>query len=131
LSYKTSDVKASAQKIFAHTCYVVKNTADITDVREIKYGDALWLQTPQGTDVLGASYGSLVQSTMQAKDGSTSKAKKRLIQPALIKYSKERGASMFKAKQYGRYVIHIHLYIEFPFGMTCAFFQFTKIFSGG
>ncbi len=103
MSYKTNDVKASAQKIFAHTCYVVKNTADITDVREIKYGDALWLQTPQGTDVLGASYGSLVQSTMQAKDGSTSKAKKRLIQPALIKYSKERGASMFKAKQYGRY----------------------------
>lgn len=42
LSYKNNEVKASAHKVLSHTCFVVKNSSDLSDVREMKYGDALW-----------------------------------------------------------------------------------------
>jgi hypothetical protein len=54
----------------------------------MKYGAALWLQAGHH-DVLGAQYGSLVDQ-------------KRTIQPALVSCKR---ASMFKAQQYGRWIV--------------------------
>jgi hypothetical protein len=68
--------------------FVVKNSEDLTDMGVMKYGAALWLQAGHH-DVLGAQYGSLVDQ-------------KRTIQPALVSCKR---ASMFKAQQYGRWIV--------------------------
>lgn len=60
----------------------------MTDIGIMKYGDALWLQAGNH-DVLGAQYGTLVDQ-------------KRTIQPALVSCKR---ASMFKAQQYGRWIV--------------------------
>jgi hypothetical protein len=88
LSYNSSEIKASAHKILSNSRFIVKNSEDLTDVGAMKYGDALWLQAGHH-DVLGAQYGTLVDQ-------------KRTIQPALVSC---RRASMFKAQQYGRWII--------------------------
>eukprot|EP00600_Ochromonadales_sp_CCMP1393_P014448 CAMPEP_0174996962 /NCGR_PEP_ID=MMETSP0005-20121125/690_1 /TAXON_ID=420556 /ORGANISM="Ochromonas sp., Strain CCMP1393" /LENGTH=1016 /DNA_ID=CAMNT_0016251437 /DNA_START=254 /DNA_END=3301 /DNA_ORIENTATION=+ len=88
LSYNSSEIKASAHKVLPYTRFVVKNSEDHTDVGVMKYGDALWLQAGNH-DVLGAQYGSLVDQ-------------KRTIQPALVSC---RRTSMFKAQQYGRWIV--------------------------
>ena len=54
----------------------------------MRYGAALWLQAGHH-DVLGAQYGTLVDQ-------------KRTIQPALVSCKR---SSMFKAQQYGRWII--------------------------
>lgn len=66
----------------------MKNSEDLTDVGVMKYGAALWLQAGHH-DVLGAQYGTLVDQ-------------KRTIQPALVSCKR---ASMFKAQQYGRWIV--------------------------
>ncbi len=88
LSYNDSEVKASAHKILSNSRFVVKKSDDLTDIGLIKYGDALWLQAGHGF-VLGAQYGTLVDQ-------------KREIQPALVSCKRQ---SMFKAQQYGRWII--------------------------
>jgi hypothetical protein len=88
LSYASQEVKASAHKITSHSRFVVKKSDDFTNIGAICYGDALWLQAGT-TAVLGASYGSLVDQ-------------KRAIQPALISCKRQ---NMFKANQYGRWII--------------------------
>lgn len=88
LSYNENEVKASAHKILSNSRFVVKKSDDLTDIGVIKYGDALWLQAGPGF-VLGAQYGTLVDQ-------------KREIQPALVSCKRQ---SMFKAQQYGRWII--------------------------
>jgi hypothetical protein len=88
LSYNNNEVKASAHKVYNNSRFIVKNSEDLTDVGLMKYGDALWLQAGH-FDVLGAQYGTLVDQ-------------KRTIQPALVSCKR---ASMFKAQQYGRWIV--------------------------
>lgn len=88
LSYNASEVKASAHKVMGHSRFVVKKSDDLTDIGTVNYGDALWLQSGP-TTVLGAQYGSLVDQ-------------KREIQPSLISCKRQH---MFKAQQYGRWII--------------------------
>jgi hypothetical protein len=88
LSYNSQEVKASAHKIMSHSRFIVKKSDDLTDIGAVCYGDALWLQAGP-TTVLGARYGSLVDQ-------------KRAIQPALISCKRQ---NMFKANQYGRWII--------------------------
>lgn len=93
LSYASGDVKASAHKVLSQSRFIVKKSDDLTDIGAVKFGDALWLQTiangSMASSVLGAVYGSLVD-------------KKREIQPALVSCKR---AVMFKAQQYGRWII--------------------------
>lgn len=88
LSCGAQEVKASAHKIMNHSRFIVKKSDDLTDIGAVCYGDALWLQAGP-TTVLGARYGSLVDQ-------------KRAIQPALISCKRQ---NMFKANQYGRWII--------------------------
>lgn len=71
-----------------HSRFIVKKSDDLTDIGAVCYGDALWLQAGP-TTVLGARYGTLVDQ-------------KRAIQPALISCKRQ---NMFKANQYGRWII--------------------------
>jgi hypothetical protein len=88
LSYNSSAIKASAHKVLHNSRFTVKNSENMTDIGVMRYGDALWLQAGPH-DVLGAQYGTLVDQ-------------KRTIQPALVSCKR---ASMFKAQQYGRWIV--------------------------
>jgi hypothetical protein len=86
-----TNVKASAHKILQSARFLILNSDDLTDLGVLRFGDAVWLQAGL-FDVLGASF---IGAPSEA--GSS-----RKIRPALINSRRE---NMFKAQQYGRWIV--------------------------
>ncbi len=91
LSYlDKKSIKASAHKKLPHAKFIIMKSSDLTDKNVARYGDAVWLQAGQH-EVLGALF-----------SGQITEGQGRSIRPTLIS---SRRSNMFKAQQYGRWII--------------------------
>ena len=87
------NLKASAHKILPHTKFKILKSNELSFLGNVLYGDAVWLQSTSGLDVLGAFY------EMNVRSGSGVGGQ---IKPALISCRKNH---IFKAQQYGRWIV--------------------------
>lgn len=91
--HDAADIKASAHKILKQTKLVIINSSDLADSGAVRFGDAVWLQAGHH-DVLGANY------IFRVEEGKSLGHQR--IRPALINCRRE---NIFKAQQYGRWII--------------------------
>lgn len=92
LSYfDPENIRASAHKILPTAKFILLKCGDLTNQNVCRFGDPVWFVAGQN-DVLGAQYGG----------GPIIANERRKIHPALINYRKN---NIFKAQQYGRWII--------------------------
>ena len=91
------NLKASAHKILPHCKFKILKSNELSFLGNVKYGDAVWLQSTSGLEVLGAFYDMKLRNNSDDPNGNGGK-----IRPALISCRK---SHLFKAQQYGRWIL--------------------------
>ena len=89
------NLKASAHKILPHCKFKILKSNELSFLGNVKYGDAVWLQSTSGLEVLGAFYDMKLRNNSDDPNGGR-------IRPAVISCRK---SHVFKAQQYGRWIL--------------------------